>query len=116
MDGNVLIQSNPCLRNLRGLDRLSFIGGDLVVRYNDALVSVEGLEGIRKVGELYIYGNGGVQYNHTLTSLIALAEYQVADGEKPSGRVQVEPKKHVRRATSDGSGVWELEDIEKKNR
>lgn len=47
--GSLLVQGNPKLKNLEGLDTLRFIGGDVGISWNQALVSLEGLENLKTV-------------------------------------------------------------------
>ena len=62
IDGYVAIYSNPNLENITGLSNVisqedGLIMNSLSLNDNDALISLEGLEGIEIVGELSIGGN-----------------------------------------------------------
>ena len=62
--GKVLIQRNPDLPNLMGLNQLQSIGGDFEVRSNIALTSLGDFSALQSIGGFFVVGD-----NRTLTSL-----------------------------------------------
>lgn len=68
VDGNVYIQVSPGLSNLRGLEGLTSIGGELRIVLTEGLRDLEGLEGLATVG-----GNVTVLYNRELETLRGLS-------------------------------------------
>ncbi len=56
--GGVHIANNPALASLTGLERIRIIGGNLVVRDNGSLLSLDGLAGLEEVEYIEVSGNG----------------------------------------------------------
>ena len=57
IDGNLLIENNPLLESVDGLETLTGVGS-LYIEYNDALTSISGLSAFESVGSrLYIRDN-----------------------------------------------------------
>jgi hypothetical protein len=90
VSGSLTIQDYPWF-DLSELDNLTSVGGSLIIEYNDALTSLDGLHNISGVSEnLFIYGNDAltnlnglsglsgvegnlyIQQNSVLTNLCAL--------------------------------------------
>jgi len=71
ISGNLLIRSNPSLTGLIGLENLNSIGGDLKISNCDSLTSLTGLENLT-----YVAGNiiiGGSTPNYANPSLLTLS-------------------------------------------
>lgn len=79
------------LTNLRGLDRLRVVGGEVFIRLDNAdkLSSLDGLGSLREVGELLIEDNGG------LTSLSGLAALETVRGDLSIRENRALPKAEV---------------------
>ena len=74
--GNILILFNDALTNLTGLNNLNSIGGFLGIAFNNALTSLSGLEGLTNVG-LYL----GITYSNALTNLAGLESLNSIGGD-----------------------------------
>ncbi len=59
MGGDLVIQTNPVMTNVAGLENLTSIGGDLTIQSNQALNSLAGLDNIdaSSINNLTIYSN-----------------------------------------------------------
>ncbi|MCF0040673.1 T9SS type A sorting domain-containing protein [Dyadobacter fanqingshengii] len=65
--GNLLINGNPLLENVTGLNNIVAVGGDLEITENEALVSLEALSNVAQVDGSLIIGD-----NDLLTDLAGL--------------------------------------------
>lgn len=78
VDGTLTVFRNHVLSDLRGLERLQSVGGELSIRLDDTVdtfASVDGLECLREVGGLRL------EFNPGLRSLAGLAALEVVHGD-----------------------------------
>lgn len=73
--GGGLRVSNTSMTSLEGLDNIDFVGGDLIINFNDLLTSLSGLESIDSVQGFF-----GIDANLTLSGLQALANLSYIGG------------------------------------
>jgi hypothetical protein len=84
--GMLIIESNPLLKNLSGLDNLKMIGqngwGYMMISYNDSLYNFEGLERLKTIkGGLYVSSNPSLASFSGLDSLITIGDSSLEMGD-----------------------------------
>eukprot|EP00775_Hariotina_reticulata_P003069 gene3070-3349_t len=72
------IERNPLLTDLNGLQRLTKVFDDVVIKYNENLATLGGLGALQDVkGELVVMGNGKLTTTRHLAGLTAVGELQL---------------------------------------
>jgi len=86
IDGDVRIQGDD-IKNLYGLNVLTSIGGDLIIRDNDSLVSLSGLEGVLSISsDFSILGSNALINLSGLDNLTSIGgNLKIGDYFFPSG-------------------------------
>lgn len=70
VSGDLIISENMMLRNLNGLEQLQRVGGDLIMNSNMNLKTVDGLQGLTSIGgQFLLKGNGQLRTLDAMTSL-----------------------------------------------
>ncbi|KAG2430242.1 hypothetical protein HXX76_010340 [Chlamydomonas incerta] len=101
LPGQLILSDNARLRSLKGLDGLTSVGGDVALLSNQALTSVQGLGKLRTIGgQIVAKGNGNLRDLLPLTSLTSLG--RITETNNGDGRLELPPALAARGA--DGAG------------
>ncbi len=78
INGNLTIRYNKELNNLVGLEKLREIKGKIQIRDNDALTSLNGLNGLAKVEEFELAGNKALKNCEGLDNLTEVEHFSIS--------------------------------------
>ncbi|KAF5829945.1 hypothetical protein DUNSADRAFT_15282 [Dunaliella salina] len=74
--GDLIISENMMLRSLKGLEQLQRVGGDLIMNSNMNLKTVDGLQGLTSIGgQFLLKGNGQLRTLDAMTSLQSIGQF-----------------------------------------
>jgi len=84
ISGSLLIENNPILSSLDGLDNITSINGQVFIRNNIGLINLEGLNSLQSANGITIFNNQSLQTLNGLNSLSTISSVGISINKNPS--------------------------------